>query len=169
MKKLFLLRHAKSLKDDSNLEDHERTLNDRGFEEAPLTGKYLFTNKDLPDLIICSTALRAKQTLELILKELNKNIKVIYDKKIYDEDAKTIFKLISKTDNLINTLMIVGHNPDITHILELAIREEFPYDNFSTSGLAIIKFNINSWDEINLHKGELISFTTPKSLEKKIK
>ena len=165
MKTLILIRHAKSLKDAAYSDDHERPLNEVGIKDAPLLGKFLKKEKIFPDLVISSTALRAKMTTELILEELNPSINVVYDSRLYFEDHNSILNIISEIDNSINKIMIIGHNPDIFNLTDKIIKEDFPYPKFSTCGVAIINFKIDDWYDILENKGKLSLYKSPNMLK----
>ena len=165
MKKLILIRHAKSSWDDSFIKDHDRTLSERGLNDAPLVGKFLNKKNIIPDLILTSTAKRASNTAELILNEIDdKNVKIKYDKNIYLTGPGKIIDIISNIENDIKILVVVGHNPDMQMLVERLTNKHFPHLKFSTAGVAIIDFEIESWNEIKTTHGVLEIFLTPKML-----
>lgn len=166
MKKIILLRHAKSSWDNIRLKDHDRPLAKRGEEASALVGKFLKEMKLIPDYIICSTAKRAKMTIELVLKVFDKKIKIDYNPLIYEDDTNDIIELISKTDESINTLMIVGHNPGIELLVEKLTHKLFPYTKFSTAGIAVVELNIDKWKKIKKTNGKLALFKSPKKIKK---
>ncbi len=162
MKKIILFRHAKSKKIDGVTSDHGRKLAQHGVEDAPKIGNYLSKENILPDVIYCSTALRAKQTLDLFLEQINQDIKVNYDKMIYADGENRIPEICLKIDDTVNTVMFVGHNPDIEYLTEVFTGKKFPYPKFSTSSIAVIKFNMDNWKSIAEEFGKLERFITPK-------
>ena len=99
MKKLILIRHAKSSWDDSFIKDHDRILSERGLTDAPLIGKFLYKKNIIPDLILASTAKRASKTAELVLEELGDDVRIKYDKNIYLTGPGKITDIISKVEN----------------------------------------------------------------------
>ena len=88
MKKLLLLRHAKSSWADSTLPDFERPLNERGLLAAPLVGKFMRKRLIKPDLIICSPAQRTRETIALVLKAARLETELRYDERIYEATAR---------------------------------------------------------------------------------
>jgi phosphohistidine phosphatase len=104
-------------------------------------------------------------TCDLVVKKLNRHIDIDYNPIIYDNNAREIIKLVAQTDDKINNLMIIGHNPSMHKIVEYLINNDFPYPKFSTSGVALINFNINKWASISDNYGLLEFFTTPKMLK----
>jgi phosphohistidine phosphatase len=163
MKKLLLIRHAKAVQ-SIDLKDFDRNLTEKGIDNAKNMGKFLSKLDTSLDLAICSPAIRAKETMEIIFDKMKIKPKIIYNELIYDNDEKKIINLIKDTDNSINTLAIIGHNPSMENITILLTKQKFPHENFSTCGVALIEFDIKSWDEIKNETGKLILFKTPKDL-----
>ncbi len=135
-----------------------------GKNDAPVMGKFLFKKDILPDLIICSPALRTSMTLELVLKGMGEKMLVVFNKLLYEGSVSEILEIISQTDNGINSLMIIGHNPSIQNLAECFINGTFPYNKFSTSGIAIFEFEIDDWKKIFDKFGKLVLFKTPKMM-----
>jgi phosphohistidine phosphatase len=157
------MRHAKAEKlKNYEAGDIERNLEKSGIKDAAIMGKFLKEKNFIPDLIICSPSTRTRQTLEIALEKINHNIKIAFDEKIYENDDVKILKLISGTENKTNTLMIIGHNPAIEEIASNLTGNKFPIDKFSTSGIAVIEFQIDEWIKILDVKGKLVLFKSPK-------
>ncbi|OHD14744.1 MAG: hypothetical protein A2086_11560 [Spirochaetes bacterium GWD1_27_9] len=161
MKRLILMRHAKSDR-DTDTSDFERPLAKRGIDEAPLMGKFLRKEKLIPDLIVCSPAKRAKETLELVVKEFKQDVKIEFDKDIYDKEEAGVINIIRDTKDKIDTLMVVGHNPTLESLLYSLISDMIPYDKFGTSGVGVIDFDIKKWSDIEARTGKLVLIKTPK-------
>ena len=137
MKNLFLIRHAKSSWDNSQIQDHERTLNARGLQDAPNMGKTLKALYASPEKIISSTACRAKETIALIKAQWCPLQRVEYDKLLYEGSASTILDKIQTFPSEISSVALVFHNPTITQP-----------NHYSTSELIGIEFNpkyANMW------------------------
>ncbi len=170
MKKLLLLRHAKSDWDDFTLEDHERPLNERGQHNAQQMGAYMADNTIHPDIIYCSTAQRTRQTLSLLLAQGGLSCPVDYVPDIYEATASTLISIVTNCPDKYDTLLIVGHNPGIqmlgltlTEGQNAPLRRKLEY-RLPTGTLQNITLNINSYTEITQGCGTLESFTKPKSL-----
>ena len=161
MKKLILMRHAKSDWNNS-LDDFERPLSERGKKEAPIMGKFIKNEDLIPDLLISSPSQRTKETLDLILNEVKEDIKIKFNDIIYENSYSKIVNLISGTDDKIKTLMILGHNPSMEELSKYFTGLDNFYDKFVTSALVLIKFDIKDWNEVKKVKGELVYFKTPK-------
>lgn len=158
MKKLYLIRHAKSDWNDFSLDDFHRPLNKRGERNAPFMGNLLKQKDVNPDIIISSPANRAITTAKAIAKELGvKNI--IEEEKVYEASFSTLLCLMKKVDDKNDTIFLVGHNPSLNMLAsELCNFEE----NIVTCGIVEIELDINSWDDISYESSKFISFEYPK-------
>ena len=164
MKELLLLRHAKSSWKDQNIEDFYRPLKERGKNDASIMGEYIKQTDLIPQYILCSSAIRTKETLDIILNKINfdNKIKIDYTNELYEADVFDILKVISQIENKFNKVMIIGHNPGMEEtVLELT-QKPFPFPKFSTCGLALIELNIDYWKDIKKVKGILKLFKSPK-------
>ena len=160
MKKLFLIRHAKSDWSNPLLDDFDRGLNNRGLKDAPFMAKLLKDKNITPDLIISSPALRTKLTLEFLLKKLDYENEIIYDKSIYEAPYLNLKKVINKVDKQFDILFLVGHNPGLCDLANFLCKESF--ENIPTCGIVEIDFQTNSWNDISKENSKLISFEYPK-------
>ena len=154
MKKiLLLLRHAKSSWDDANLSDYERPLNNRGKQNASTMGNFLKENL-VPDLIITSTAKRAKKTANIIAKKSGYDKKIFESKVLYGATVDDYTCVIHDINNEPKTVLLVGHNPTMEEVLERIIGERY---NMRTCSLAYIDLSIDSWKKFDYGiKGNLI-------------
>ena len=110
-KTLIILRHAKS-DWPKGVADHERPLGARGNREAPLAGKWLVEQGIYPDMILCSDAVRTRQTCTWVCSELGEKAPTPYlDSRLYDADAASALAVINETEEQVRTLMVVGHLP----------------------------------------------------------
>ena len=114
MKEIYVLRHAKSSWDNSNLSDFERPLADRGISDAKKMSKFL-KDMDLKiEKVLCSNALRAKETFDLTADGFNFEIdKAIHTDKLYFGDTTNIIKGLKELDESLKNILIVGHNPTL--------------------------------------------------------
>jgi len=119
MKTLFLLRHAKSSWKDETLADFERPLNRRGKRAAETMGAYFKSEGIVPELIVCSPAVRARETLELVTKAAKWSTEVRYDQRIYEASGMRLAEVVSQIDNDRKVAMLVGHNPGMEELLLL--------------------------------------------------
>ena len=159
MKILYLLRHAKSSWNDASLRDFDRPLNERGRKAAPLIGKHLATENLNEPSLICSPALRTRETAELVLQEANLNIQPRFDKRIYEASLRDLLQVISEIDDDKQVAILIGHNPGLEELLASLTGETRP---MPTCALAKIVFDVESWKEVRAGEGTLAWFVTPK-------
>jgi phosphohistidine phosphatase len=167
---LSLLRHAKSSWDDPSLEDFDRPLAKRGQAAARRMGAYMAEQAIAPEVVLCSTAVRARQTLDLLLPHLSGAPAVVHEDALYLATASALLARIRKIEGDAHHVMIVGHDPGVhTLACELsgagkaetlqALARKFP-----TAGLAVIRFKSREWSKVRPAKGSLDLFVTPKML-----
>ena len=161
MKTLVLVRHAKSSWDNQSGGDAERKLNKRGKQDAPFMGKLIADKGIVPELIYSSPAKRARTTAKFFAEALNyPKEKIDLRDLIYDRGPRHIIMMINETSDDLNTIMLFGHNPDQTSMLNsLAGENVF---NVPTCGVACIDFDIESWSEVGDKPGKLRFFEFPK-------
>jgi len=161
MKKLFLLRHAKSSWEDSTLSDIERPLNKRGKRDAPFMAKLIRQKEILVDAIYSSHAIRALKTAEIFSKELNiKKENFIVEEKIYEAGIKELCNLVNDIPDEYFSVMIVGHNPGLTSFANFLGNKYI--DNIPTCGIVGFEFRLKKWEEIERGSGEIFLFEYPK-------
>jgi phosphohistidine phosphatase len=161
---LYLLRHAESKEKQVGQDDHERKLTPRGMREALLIGTYLFKEKTTIDVIISSTAERAKATAGLVVDGLKWDHKTItYSDELYEASSRTFFNFLSTLDDAHKHIMCIAHNPVISYVAEYLTKEEI--GDMAPGSLATIKFAIPSWKEVGEGKGELENYIYPEMLE----
>ncbi len=160
MKNLYLIRHAKSDWSDENKSDFERGLNKRG-EKAILTmANVLKEKKIMPDIILSSAAKRAKLTAKGLAKEIEYSGKIKYIDALYMAEPETIQELIKDINNTVNTLFIVGHNPETTELSNMLINDYI--DNVPTLGIVALKLPIDDWKAFKIEEGKMQFFIYPK-------
>ena len=170
MKTLLLLRHAKSSWTDPRMDDHDRPLNDRGRLAAPVIGQFIVDRGLMPDLILCSTARRAQETLERASALWPRVPATLSEKNLYLAASHKMIERLRQVDDSVGRLLMVGHNPGFEDLsIELAsggdsaalrrMSEKFP-----TAGLAVISFDISEWSKLERSRGTLLTFVTPRDL-----
>ena len=168
MKTLVLLRHAKSAWDNADLPDIDRPLSPRGQKAAPAMGERLKKAGYRPDLVLCSTAKRARETLDLIAASLPKKVKIQHLKELYMAVPREMLNVVVKVADGAETVMLIGHNPGIGSLAgwlagegdsqALAkIRRKFP-----TAAAAVITFDVPRWSEVAGEGGVLKAFLRPR-------
>jgi phosphohistidine phosphatase len=169
---LCLLRHAKSSWDNPALDDVDRGLSSRGIKAAPEIGRALRHAEFVPDLILCSSSVRTRATLMLILPELRlSSPSILYEDELYLAPSRRILDRIQRIDEPAQSVLMVGHNPS-THQLALELtgkgKKSFMAElasKFPTAAYAILRFDAAQWSDVQAGAGELIDFVTPKGLK----
>jgi phosphohistidine phosphatase len=167
---LSLLRHAKSSWDNPGAKDFDRPLAKRGETAAPRMGAFMASKGISPELILCSPAVRARQTLDLVLPLLTGTPTVEYEEAFYLAAPSVLLARLRKIGAKVHHVMIVGHDPGMQGLaMDLAgtgdaealasLARKFP-----TAGLAVIRFKAREWAKIGPAKGHLELFMTPKAL-----
>lgn len=171
-KNLLILRHAKSNWGENNVNDHDRGLNQRGFENSKKIAEFLEKNKFMPDHILCSSAKRALLTLDPIIKKWNKIPTNISDE-MYLASPEIILSIIKKKKKY-SQILLIGHNPGLAglvvklignNIEKLNDNLKYSISKFPTCSLAKISLNIEKWSELKFGVGSLEKFIRPKDLE----
>lgn len=166
MKTLYLLRHAKSSWDFEDLSDHDRPLNKRGRQDAPLMGRELMSREIEPDLIVSSSAVRALTTAALVAKELEYPTETIeINEAIYGASKEELCGIIQATSDDVNKLILVGHNPTITDVANLLSPEHVA--SIPTTGVVCLTFDCSHWEEIEKENATLHFFDFPKNHKNK--
>jgi len=168
---LSVLRHAKSSWNNPSLPDRDRPLATRGLTDAPLMGKAMAERGIDPDLVLCSSARRACDTLDLVLPELRVEPKVVYEDALYHASPETMLELLHAIEPGANRVMLVGHNPEIqAFALDLVGSGPKRYRDllmtkYPTAGLAVINFAAGLWKSVTVNSGSLNLFLSPRDLK----
>ena len=160
MKTLFLVRHAKSSRDDPSLPDRDRPLDDRGRQDAPKMGRRLAKRDVKPDLLLSSPALRALTTAQLIAEEIGyKRKNIVVDDRLYASSAGDLLAVIRALDKKLNRVMLFGHNPEFT---DLAHRLSSEIIDMPTCAVAEFDFDTKAWSDVGAVKPGNVVFDCPK-------
>lgn len=170
MKTLILMRHAKSDWSDESQDDHDRPLNARGAADASRLAEYLQSQGVMPGHILCSTALRARETLAPLLTLLGGGMDVKYEPKLYMATATAMLKVITGLPAAAQVALVVGHNPGI-HALALALGGRGDpllltelASKYPTGATAFLQFDADAWRDVDAGRGTLKQFIRPKTL-----
>ena len=160
MKNLYLIRHAKSDWNDESKSDFDRGLNRRG-EKAILTmAKALKEKKVMPDIILSSSAKRAKLTAKGLAKEIGYSGEIKYIDALYMAEPETIQGFIKDVNDKYDTLFVVGHNPETTELSNI-LTDNYIY-NIPTLGIVALELPIDDWKAFKVGKGKMQFFIYPK-------
>jgi len=171
MRRLLLLRHAKSERLEPGGRDRDRVLAKRGRADAPKVGAYMVRHALIPDLIVASASVRTRETWALVAGAFDASPPVKFEERLYEASAPTILQVIKETGPKVETLLLVGHNPGLQELAVMLIaagdvemRQRLKED-FPTSALAVIDFAVKDWSRVHRHAGRLEHFVTPQLLE----
>jgi phosphohistidine phosphatase len=163
-KQLRILRHGKSDWYSGARTDHDRPLNDRGRTDAERVGRWLSENEFLPDQIVCSTAVRTRETIDLVSKAADwEGVEIEYDDSLYLASESTIVGIASEYLRECDRLLIVGHNPGMDYVLLRFCPSVVASRNhklMTTAAVAVIQFSDSSLDD-----PELLEFRRPGELK----
>ncbi len=172
MKRLFLLRHAKSGMDDPSLRDFDRPLNERGRRAARTVGEHAASIGLAFDWIIASPAVRVEQTLGLFLRAAGADIDaVVWDRRAYLASSATLLDIVRETPGSARTLLLAGHNPGMEDVAMglgerkdgdayQAIAQKYP-----TGALAEISLDTDDWGHVTFGGGSVTRFVRPRDLD----
>ena len=175
MRRLMLLRHAKTENEAPSGRDEDRRLDNRGHRDAAEIGSWIGHHPPFPDLVLVSHAMRALQTWQIAweaMKELVSEPEVELVPELYGADVSQLLETIRDASSADpKRLMLVGHNPGM-HELALALAgggdragRKALTDNLPTSGLAIFDFDLDDWADVAFRRGRLAVFVSPKLLK----
>jgi phosphohistidine phosphatase len=169
-RRLFVLRHAKSSWDNSRLEDHERPLAPRGQRACVVMAEHLRMNAIEPELVLCSTARRTRETLEGVAPSGQRLI----ESELYSASAGDLVDRLRRVPDDVASVMLIGHNTAVQMlVLRLARRDANAADDraaverkFPTGALATLTFDCG-WSELGAGSARLSAFVIPKELSGK--
>ena len=162
MKTLLILRHAKSSWKKPGLADHDRPLNKRGVRDAPRMGQLVEQEGLVPDLIITSTAQRARVTAEVVAENSGYEGEIQLERRFYMGYPEAYLEVLRQVPDEVGTVMVVGHNPALEELLEELVMEP---ERLPTAALARIDLPIRSWQELDDEVvGELVKLWRPREL-----
>jgi len=162
MKTLFIMRHAKSSWENSDLADFDRPLNKRGLQAAPLMGETIRKNWFQIDLIVSSPAERAKQTAMLVKKAVQTQAGIEFDERIYEANTQTLLEVVAGLNENTQSVMLVGHNPGFENLVKVLTGKIEP---MPTAALAVIDLKTDKWSDVEAGSGSLRVLIRPKEAE----
>lgn len=164
---LVLLRHAKSGY-PGGVGDHERPLADRGRRDAPVVGAWLAGQGLRPDLVLCSDAVRARQTWDLASAALGGDLTTRLEPRLYETSADAVLDLLAELPDDVRTLLVVGHQPATSDVAAALAGEGSDGDalarlraKFPTAGVAVLRLD-RPWTSLAAGACRLESFTVPR-------
>ena len=167
------MRHAKSSWGNPYESDFDRPLNSRGIENAQMVAKHIHSLGFKPELTLCSSAVRCKQTLELVIPYFSKTMHTRYLDDLYLAPERAILEMIKSIKLSIDQMLVIGHNPGLSDLSQSLIyssnkkNDYFETQQFPTSAASIFEMSINNWVNFKLSESKIIDFVTPKNLMEK--
>lgn len=162
MKTLLILRHAKSSWKDEALSDHDRPLNKRGKRSTALIGALLEEQDLVPDLILSSTAVRARDTARRVAKVCGYEGQTQLRPDLYHAAPDIYLELAGLEGEGHERVMVIGHNPGLEDLVNVTTGG---YERFPTAALAQVEFDVDTWPEILAARGRLVNLWRPRELE----
>lgn len=162
MKDLIVIRHGKSSWDDPGLDDHERPLAKRGREAAPAMGQRLRARGTLPERLVTSDAVRARDTAAAVAEAAGLETgAVLLEPRLYTGDAGGVLEVVRRLDDGYGCVAIVGHNPALHAFVHTV--SDLRLDKLPTAAVVHLRFPIAAWREIGPGAAEVIDYDYPKS------
>lgn len=171
MRRLMLLRHAKSDWSSPGQSDHARELAPRGRKAAPLMGRYMAEHAMIPDHAIISTAARTRETWRLVADAFPRKPSAAFEDRIYEASPRDILAAIAAAPASARSLLVVGHNPGFHETANLLVNSGDKRmrgrlsEKFPTAALAVIDLDIPDWTVIRPGTGRLEAFVTPRAID----
>ena len=175
MRRLLLLRHAKAVSGDAKTDDHDRALNARGRHDAAHMGAEMQHRLYAPDLALCSTARRTRETWEGVAPEFDAPPRVEFLDTLYLASSRTILKLVQSADDGADMLLVLGHNPGLEECAAGLAQKPTSQDKrtmfeemrekFPTCALVALEFDVAHWRDVEPGTGAFADFIRPKDLK----
>ena len=170
MKKVILLRHAKSSWDDPALEDHDRPLNKRGKASVPVIGRWLVEHRHMPDAVLCSSSARTRETVSRMRAALPTLPGPIVERELYHASPGAMRDRLAKLPRDCSTVMLVGHNPGLGSLVRKMSdgrenrRCRRAYEHFPTGAAAVLELDVDDWSKIDFNRARFVDFAAPREL-----
>ena len=160
MKTLLLMRHAKSDWSADYGRDHDRPLNDRGVRSAEAMGRLLRDEGQVPELVITSTAVRARTTAELASRAGDWDCEIVLEPRLYGSGADTVVTVAAAAPSA-SPLMLVGHQPTWSILASVLTGERV---EMKTATVAVTHFDIEDWSHLPAARGEVVTVYQPRAV-----
>jgi phosphohistidine phosphatase len=162
MKTILFMRHAKSTWDGKVEEDRDRQVSKRGKKNAEQVGEFLKKEKIIPDVILSSSATRARETAEIVMNELKYHGDVCYLNKLYMGEPEIYARQIQSLQDDVEMVLVIGHSPTLDSLLQMMTGK---VQTLPTASVAELKVPIESWKEFHPEvQCELVNLWRPKDL-----
>ena len=170
MRRLAILRHAKSSWDDSSLDDFSRPLNDRGIKAAARVGREMKKRELRFDHVLASPAVRVRETLDRVAKGYDRELTARFDERIYMASSATLLEIVRDLPDQAEAPLLVGHNPGLERLVTMlstdddrGLREKV-HGKYPTGALAVLELPAESWRDVEEGSGEIVELILPREL-----
>jgi phosphohistidine phosphatase len=170
MKRVILLRHAKSAWDDPDLADHDRPLNDRGRRAAPVIAGWLAQRGYAPDHVLCSTARRTRETWALAAPLLPDAPEPVIEARLYHADPAAMLAAVRAAPDARAALLLIGHQPGLSGFARKLAAQPAPascaraFTHAPTAAAAGFDFDVDRWADVDWGGGRFVAFAAPRDL-----
>lgn len=170
MKRLTLLRHAKSSWDDAVQRDFDRPVNQKGLRAARTVGDYLRRERHEFDHVVASPAVRVIETLDGVWDGYGRTLKPVWDRRIYLASCVTLLDVVHDSRADAESVLLVGHNPGLEDLVLMLVPDEGDSlrdsleDKFPTASVAVMEFD-GGWTDLSARKARLTKFVRPRDLD----
>jgi phosphohistidine phosphatase len=170
MKRLILVRHAKSAWGDPTLDDHDRPLNQRGRLAAPLMGAWLVDNGYRPDAILCSSSERTRETVARMRPCLDADPSTLYVPELYHACPSAMLDIVRTAPTDAATAAVIGHQPGISAFARKLANADTPagcaraFQKYPTCACAVFEFAVDDWTAVAFNGGAFVAFAVPREL-----
>jgi phosphohistidine phosphatase len=162
-RRLYLLRHAKSSWKESGIPDHDRPLAGRGRRAAKAMAAHLQAERVRPELVLCSSATRARQTFERVEPLGAREVHI--ERELYGADAATLLARLRDVPAGVGSVMVIAHNPGLEDLTRVLARQHDELgEKFPTGALATLSFGDREWASLERGTAELVDFVRPREL-----
>ncbi|MCC7260853.1 MAG: histidine phosphatase family protein [Alphaproteobacteria bacterium] len=166
MKTLLLMRHAEALPQANGQEDHDRALSPSGKTVAGAVGRWLSAERLMPDIILCSTSVRTRETLAALSESIGER-DTRFEKKLYCAPAGELLAQVNGIDERHSVALIIAHNPGIPRFASLLMSSDGRADanaalrDFPPAGLVHLSLRVQQWSEVEPGRGALLQVKLP--------
>lgn len=170
MKKVILLRHAKSSWDNPDLDDNVRPLNKRGKAAAPVIGAWLAERRHKPDVVLSSSSERTRQTVKGIKHALPDLPAATFEAGLYHASPDSMLARLNQLPESCNTVLLVGHQPGLGALTrrlsngDETRRCKRAFEHFPTAAAAVLELDVENWDELDFATARFVDFAKPREL-----
>lgn len=171
MKKLSVLRHAKSSWKEKDLGDFNRPLNDRGWKDALRIGREMKRRGMHFDLVVASTAARVRETIDGIEEKFQFRAAVRFEPQLYLAGLDTLLSVVQGLPDEVNAALLVGHNPGVWELLLALTGEDHRglrariESKYPTGALAVAEISVERWGAAGPRTGMLVDLILPRDLD----